>query len=200
MLLEWCGEQNHRQDEYNKSMLPDWLTNVLNGILILAVISIVYYGIRLGITPMPSSRKAVRKIVSLIPEGTNGEIVDLGAGWGSLAYPIAKRFPDAEIVGYELSPVPWGYSRLKGLVIRRKNLTLRRRNVFEADLREADVVVVYLHPAAMRKLQKKFEEELRPGTLVISNTFVVPTWKEQRMYYLGGPWFSTSTEIYVYRV
>jgi hypothetical protein len=74
-------------------MLPDWLTNVLNGILILAVISIVYYGIRLGITPMPSSRKAVRKIVSLIPEGTNGEIVDLGAGWGSLAYPIAKRFP-----------------------------------------------------------------------------------------------------------
>lgn len=181
-------------------MFPDSLTYVLNGVLILAAVSIVYYGIRLGITPMPSSRKAVRKIVGLIPEGTEGKIVDLGAGWGSLAYPIAKRFPNAEVVGYELSPLPWLYSRLKGLIVARKNLKLHRQNVFEADVREADIVVVYLHPAAMRKLQKKFEEELRPGTVVISNTFVVPTWTEQRMYHLGGHWFSTSTKIYVYRV
>ena len=181
-------------------MLPDWLTYVLNGLIILAVTSIVYYGIRLGITPMPSSRKAVRKMIDLVPQGTDGKIVDLGAGWGSLAYPVAKRFPSAEVVGYELSPVPWLYSRLKGVFVRRGNLTLLRRNVFDANLKDVDVVVVYLHPAAMRKLQKKFEDELRPGALVISNTFVVPKWKATHTYYLGGFWFSTSTEIHAYRV
>lgn len=181
-------------------MLPDWLTYVLNGLIILAVASVVYYGIRLGITPMPSSRKAVRKIISLIPEGTDGKIVDLGAGWGSLAYPIANRFPNAEVLGYELSPVPWVYSQIKGLFARRTNLRLHRRNVFDANLRDVDIVVVYLHPEAMRKLQKKFEEELRPGTLVVSNTFIVPTWRPAHTYYLGGFWFSTSTEIHVYRV
>lgn len=178
----------------------DWVSYAANGALLLAVVSIVYYGIRLGITPMPSSPRAVRTILGLIPDSTGGKIVDLGSGWGSLAYPISARFADAEVVGYELSPIPWLYSRLKGVFVRRGNLELHRRNVFEADLRDVDVVVVFLHPAAMRKLQVKFERELRPGCLVLSNTFAVPRWEASETRRLSGSWFSTSTAIYVYRV
>ena len=181
-------------------MLPDWLPYLLNGLLLLAIASVVYYGIRLGITPMPSSRKAIATFIALIPDMTDGKIVDLGSGWGSLAYPIAKRFPDAEVTGYELSPIPWLYSRLKGVFARRPNITLHRQSVFDADLRDVDVVVVYLHPAAMRKLGPKFERELLPGTLVLSNTFVVPTWKPTRTLHLGKSWLSTSNDIHVYRV
>ena len=180
-------------------MIPDWLPYLLNGLLLLAIASIIYYGIRLGITPMPSSRKAVATFLDLIPD-TTGKIVDLGAGWGTLAYPIAKQFPDAEVVGYELSPIPWLYSRLKGVFVRRPNLTLRRQSVFDADLSDVNVVVVYLHPAAMRKLRPKFERELRPGTLVLSNTFAVPTWKPAQTIHLGKSWLSTSNDIYVYHV
>ena len=181
-------------------MIPDWLPYLLNGVLLLAIASVVYYGIKLGITPMPSSRKAVATFISLIPDTTDGKIVDLGSGWGSLAYPIAKRFPDAEVAGCELSPIPWLYSRLKGVFVRRPNLTLHRRSVFDADLTDVDVVVVYLHPAAMRKLGPKFERELRPGTLVLSNTFTVPTWEATQTIHLGKSWLSTSNDIYVYRV
>ena len=115
-------------------MIPDWLPYLLNGILLLAIASIIYYGIRLGITPMPSSRKAVATFIDLIPDATSGKIVDLGAGWGTLAYPIAKKFPDADVVGCELSPIPWLYSRLKGVFVRRPNLTLHRQSVFDIDL------------------------------------------------------------------
>lgn len=181
-------------------MIPDWLPYLLNGLLLLAIASIIYYGIRLGITPMPSSRKAVATFIDLIPDTTGGKIVDLGSGWGTLAYPIAKRFPHAAIVGYELSPIPWLYSWLKGMFVRRPNLTLRRQSVFDADLSDVNVVVVYLHPAAMRKLGPKFERELRPGTLVLSNTFPVPTWKPAQTIHLGKSWLSTSNDIYVYRV
>lgn len=181
-------------------MIPDWLPYLLNGLLFLAVASIIFYGVRLGITPMPSSRKAVATFLDLIPDATGGKIVDLGAGWGTLAYPIAKRFPTAEVVGCELSPIPWIYSRLKGLFVRRPNLTLRRQSVFDADLSDVDVVVVYLHPAAMRKLGPKFERELRHGTLVLSNTFPVPTWKPAQTIHLGKTLLSTSNYIYVYRV
>ena len=163
----------------------------------LAVASIIYYGIRLGITPMPSSHKAVRpRPRPKIP----GRIVDLGSGWGTLAYPIANRFPDADVVGCELSPIPWIYSRLKGLFVRRPNLTLHRRSVFDIDLTAVDVVVVFLHPAAMRKLGPKFEQELGPGTLVLSNTFPVPNWEPVQTIHLGKSWLSTSNDIYVYRV
>ena len=181
-------------------MIPEWLPYLLNGILLLAIASIIYYGIRLGITPMPSSRKAVATFIDLIPDSTHGKIVDLGSGWGTLAYPIAKRFPNSQVVGYELSPIPWLYSRLKGLFVRRPNLTLHRQSVFTAELSDVDVVVVYLHPAAMRKLGPKFERELRSGTLILSNTFPVPTWKPAQTIHLGKSWLSTSNDIYVYRV
>ncbi|MCY4530391.1 MAG: methyltransferase [Chloroflexi bacterium] len=181
-------------------MIPDWLPYLLNGLLLVAIMSIAFYGIKLGITPMPSSRKAIATFIDLIPDRIHAKIVDLGSGWGSLAYPIAKRFPEAEVIGYELSPLPWLYSRIKGLVVRRPNLSLLRRSVFDADLSDVDVVVVYLHPAAMRKLGPKFERELRPGTLVLSNTFPVPTWEPVKTLHLGKTWLSTSNEIYVYRV
>ncbi len=181
-------------------MIPDWLPYFLNGLLLLAIASIIYYGVRLGITPMPSSRKAVATFIDLIPDSTDGRIVDLGSGWGTLAYPIARRFPDASVIGCELSPIPWIYSRLKGIFVRRPNLTLHRRSVFDVDLTGVDVVVVYLHPAAMKKLAPKFERELRPGTLVLSNTFPVPTWEATETHHLGKSWFSTSNDIYVYRV
>ncbi len=181
-------------------MIPDWLPYLLNGLLLVAIMSIAFYGIKLGITPMPSSRKAIATFIDLIPDKTHGTIVDLGSGWGSLAYPIAKRFPEAEVIGYELSPLPWLYSRLKGLFVRRPNLSLLRCSVFDADLSDVDVVVVYLHPAAMRKLAPKFERELRPGTIVLSNTFPVPTWEPAQTLHLGKTWLSTSNEIYVYRV
>ncbi len=181
-------------------MIPNWLPYLLNGLLLLAIASVIYYGIKLGITPMPSSRKAIATFIELIPNSTDGKIVDLGAGWGTLAYPIAKHFPNAEVVGYELSPIPWLYSRLKGMVVRRSNLTLHRQSVFDDDLTDVDVVVVYLHPAAMRKLGPKFERELRPGTLVLTNTFPVPTWEPTQTIHLGKSWLSTSNDIYVYRV
>ena len=180
-------------------MIPDWLPYLLNGILLLAIASIIFYGVRLGITPMPSSRKAVATFLDLIPN-TSDKIVDLGSGWGTLAYPIAKNFPNAEVLGCELSPIPWLYSRLKGVFVRRPNLTLRRQSVFDIDLTGVDVVVVFLHPAAMRKLGPKFERELRPGTLVLSNTFPVPTWQPAQTIHLGKSWLSTSNDIYVYRV
>ena len=181
-------------------MIPDWLPYLLNGLLLLAIVSIIFYGVRLGITPMPSSRKAIATFIDLIPDSTDGKILDLGAGWGTLAYPIARRFPAAEVVGYELSPIPWLYSRIKGLFIRRPNLNLRRQSVFDAHLSDVDVVVVYLHPAAMRKLGPKFERELRPGAIVLSNTFPVPTWEPAQTIHLGKSWLSTSNDIYVYRV
>ena len=150
---------------------------------------------------MPSSRKAIATFIALIPDKTDGKIVDLGSGWGSLAYPIAKRLPRRR--GDRLRAFAYPVAVLtaqRRLRPTPKSQTLHRLSVFDADLSDVDVVVVYLHPAAMRKLGPKFERELRSGTLVLSNTFVVPTWKPTRTLHLGKSWLSTSNDIHVYRV
>jgi hypothetical protein len=42
------------------------------------------------------------------------------------------------------------------------------------DLSEADVVTCYLLPETNKKLEDKLLKELKPGTRVISNTFLFP--------------------------
>ena len=81
-----------------------------------AAVLIVVYSLRVGITPMPSSGAARRRIVELVPADLEGTILELGSGWGGLAVALARRFPAAQVVAYELSPVPWIVARIRAAI------------------------------------------------------------------------------------
>lgn len=129
-----------------------------------------------GISPVSSTRKARRAILEKLPPDEPGTIYELGAGWGALAFPIARRCPAARVVGYELSPVPWLFMWIWRLFFGPRNLELVRRNYLRHDLSDAAFVVCYLHPGALAALAGKLETELAPGAIVISNTFDLPAW------------------------
>jgi hypothetical protein len=159
-----------------------YLQIILLVTVLLATMSIVAFSVSNGISPMPSSRKALAAILQMIKEtGPGGSIVDLGSGWGTLCFAVAHAFPDKEVYGYENSPVPYMYCLSINLLLRRKNLRFFCRNFHTAALHETGLVYCYLYSGAMEKLTLKFEQELRPGTVVISNTFAVPLWKPQRV-------------------
>ena len=149
---------------------------------------------------MPSSRKAVSTMIRIMPRNVKGTILDLGAGWGTLGYPVAKAFPEATVIGYELSPIPWAYSRIKQFVVRRRNLAFKRKDISEVDLSSADIVLVYLQPRAMRRLSPKLRDELKPGALVLSNSFPLPGWEQSAVYELSTHRLSTSRRVYEYEV
>lgn len=159
-----------------------------------AVLSVVYHTLKTGISPLPSSRRTRRVMLSEIPDGFSGKIVEAGSGWGSLAVPMARRFPEAAVIGYELSPVPYFCSQLRRLG-RYPNLRLYRADFRAVPLADADLVVCYLFPGAMRALDEKLRRELRPGTRVISNTFALPGWTPIRTHRLPDIY---ATPIYVY--
>ena len=146
---------------------------------------------------MPSSKKARNKILDLIPGGVLGEIVDLGSGWGSLVFPIAREFPSCSVVGYEQSPVPLLFSRARSVLSPRANLEIRREDFFDVPLNKAEVIVCYLYQDSMERLKTKFEAELRPGTLVISKDFRVPQWTPRQTHAVND---LMGTVIYVYSV
>jgi len=136
-------------------------------------ISIVFWSLKNGISPMPTSRRAGKQVLSFIPKEAQGVIVDLGSGWGSMAILLAKHLPDCHIVGYETSPIPYAVSCILGYLAKAKNLQFLRKDFFQEDLAKASLVYCYLYPKAMIQLKKKFEVELCPGTIVISNTFAI---------------------------
>jgi hypothetical protein len=164
--------------------------------VIFVTLSIVAFSVFNGISPMPSSRKALAAVLQLIKEtGSSGSIVDLGSGWGTLCFAVAYAFPDREVRGYENSPVPYMYCLLINVLLRRKNLRFSCRNFREAPLHENGLVLCFLYPGAMKNLKPKFEQELRHGAVVISNTFAVPLWKPQRVVELNDMY---RTKIYLY--
>jgi len=167
------------------------------GLALVALISIVLTTLRAGISPMPSSRKAQQAIISAIPPSTHGLIFDLGSGWGNVAFSLARSFPQATIRGVELSLIPWAVSRIRATIWGPSNLEIGLGNFHDISLEDAEVVVCYLYPGAMTSLKTKFEEELKPNTLIISNTFGLARWEPEEIITLND---IHQTPVYRYRV
>jgi hypothetical protein len=137
--------------------------------------SLSYNTIKLGISPMPSSSKAYHAMLKLIDETGSGPIIDLGSGWGNFVIPMAKNRPQRQVVGYELSLLPWFTSVLLKKLLGLHNLTLHRKNFYQEYLPEAAVLVCYLFPAAMNKIADKLRAEQPKIDFLISNNFALPS-------------------------
>ena len=101
-----------------------------------------------------------------------GEIVyDLGCGDGTALITAAKEF-GANGTGIEIDPVRFWTSKL---LVRKnglsKNIRILRKNFFNEDISEADIVIVYLVPKTLQKLLPKFKKELKKGTRIVSYVY-----------------------------
>lgn len=110
-------------------------------------------------------------MIGMVPWRGNETVFDLGAGDGRILLAVKKRFPGVTAVGCEIAPTVWllGKLRLLGSGVR-----LHLKSALREDVRSADVVLLYLFPHLLRALAEKFDRELKPGTLVVSQTFAFP--------------------------
>ena len=103
-------------------------------VVTLAGASIIWSTLRLGISPMPTSSRVLKMVLSVIPADLSGEVIELGAGWGTLAWAVSRQFPRSRVVAWEASPVPFAFCWLRSKVQRRPNLVVRFGNFRDADL------------------------------------------------------------------
>ncbi len=168
------------------------LAAVLAAILLIAIPTLVF-----GVAPVPTSTKVLRVMLDVLPDDFEGTILELGSGWGTLAFALARRFPRCPVLAFEISPLPWLFSCARQLLAPAPNLSIRRSIFQRAPLMEARLVVCYLNTRAMTNLKPRFEAELQPGCLVLSNTFAVAGWQPVSVL-IADDLFST--RIYLYRV
>lgn len=174
---------------------------LLSSILILAAVGFVLlnevYQQRTKVSPMPTVPKVRDKMLALAAAQEPGKVAELGAGWGTLAIPLARRFPEREIVALELSPLPFLVLHLRKWLNGLGNLKILRRNFFDYDLGDTQTVLCYLSNPHMAQLEPKFRAELKPGAKIISSTFHMPEWKPAQTLELEGMY---NTKIFVYVV
>ena len=149
---------------------------MLATLCITAAASVLFFAIRNGIGPVPTSRKVRKAVLESLPQTPAGTVVyELGAGWGSLLFPLSRSLPHCTLIGIENSPLPFLWCWLRCKLGRHHNVKIVYANIYRADLRAAAGVVCYLYPGAMKKLETKFQEELPRGCWVLSHTFALPT-------------------------
>jgi hypothetical protein len=144
-------------------------------LILLISLLIVISTLQTGISPMPSSRKALTTLQALIEETHSPNLIDMGSGWGNVVIRLAKQYPKRQVYGYELSIIPWLVSLLLKKLYRLENLTLYRESFLDARLPNKTTMICYLCPELMDKLAKKLSKENHVGSYLISNTFALPS-------------------------
>ena len=120
-----------------------------------------------------TSQKTARAICKLAKVKKGDLIYDLGSGDGT-ALMIAAREFGAKGIGIEIDPFRYWVSKI---LLKKNSVTNRvkilRKNFFAQNIKDADVIFVYLIPKTLGKLLPKFKRELKKGTRIVSFVYEI---------------------------
>jgi hypothetical protein len=135
----------------------------------------------LDVPYVPTPEKVVAEMLAMAGVGKKDVLYDLGSGDGRIVITAAQRF-GTRGVGIDIDP-----DRIKEANQRAREAGVTKRvrfikgDIFDADIRDATVVTLYLLPAVNMKLRPKLLRELRPGTRVVSHNYDMGDWKPEKV-------------------
>jgi hypothetical protein len=136
---------------------------------------------------VPSNPESVERMLTLAGLRDDDVVIDLGSGNGLIPLTAARMNPRLQGRGVDIDAklVEQANQRARseGLADR---VRFEHRNAFDADLREATVVTMWLFPELMRLLRPVILERARPGTRVLTTTWDLGTWRPD-LVEEGGP-------------
>jgi tRNA A58 N-methylase Trm61 len=119
----------------------------------------------------------VRAMLDLAGVAPEDVVYDLGSGDGRMVIAAAREF-GARGVGIEIDPMLVDLARRNAAEAGvADKVEFRVGNMYEADVRAATVVTLFLHPRPNLKLRPKLRAELRPGARVVSYIWDMGDWR-----------------------
>ncbi len=136
---------------------------------------------------VPTPWVIVQEMLKLADIRGEDVVYDLGSGDGRLVITAAKRF-GARGVGVELQRELVEMARVsaerEGVADRVKFV---QGDLFETDIRSANVVMLYLLPRFVTRLVPKFRAELKPGTRIVSHDYPLAPWPPDKELAMDVP-------------
>lgn len=124
--------------------------------------------------PLYLSNKNVNvALEAFLPKHHRFSFVDLGSGCGGLLKNMESIHKNGMFYGIESAPLPFLISKIRN-IFRTSNCTIFWGDFWKYDFSKYDVVYAYLSPTSMQSLWHKASKEMRPGSLLVSNTFIIP--------------------------
>lgn len=135
---------------------------------------------------VPTPQNVVDAMLKLANVRSGDVLYDLGCGDGRIVVTAAKQF-SVRGTGIDINPVRIAEARENarnnGVTNR---VTFRNEDLFEADIKEASVVTLYLLTSLNLKLRPKLWHDLKPGTRIVSHSFDMGDWKPDKKVEING--------------
>jgi hypothetical protein len=135
---------------------------------------------------VPTPHEVVAAMLKVAQVRKNDVLYDLGSGDGRIVITAAKKY-GTRGTGIDIDSVRVAEGRLgarkAGVAAKAK---FQQADLFQADLRDATVVTLYLLPTLNVRLRPKLYSELKPGSRVVSHAFDMGTWKADSTFMVGS--------------
>ena len=136
--------------------------------------------IKLDVPFEPSEMEVVGEMLKIAQVNENDFVYDLGCGDGRIVITAAQRI-GTRGVGVDLDP-----QRIKESMENARKAGVAGRveffqqDLFQTDIRQATVVMLYLWPEVNLRLRPKLLRELKPGTRVVSHSHDMGNWETDK--------------------
>jgi cyclopropane fatty-acyl-phospholipid synthase-like methyltransferase len=125
---------------------------------------------------IPTAEAVVDGMLKLAGVKSTDLVYDLGCGDGRIVIAAAKNY-GAHGVGIDIDPERIRDARANARKAGVEKLVrFDEKDLFDADIRGATVVAIYLMPNVNMRLRPKLLKELKPGSRVVSHSFDMEDW------------------------
>ena len=136
---------------------------------------------------VPTPDAVVERMLELAGVRAHDIVYDLGSGDGRLVIEAARRY-GARGVGVEREARLVDLARAAAASAQvADRVRFIQGDIFDADLRGATVVTLYLLPRLLERLAPKLRAEIAPGARVVSHDYPLPSWPAERTLEFDSP-------------
>jgi SAM-dependent methyltransferase len=134
----------------------------------------------------PTSYGIAREMLNMAGVTSKDLIYDLGCGDGRIVILAAKE-REVRGIGVDLDPERIRESRESAKSAGVTHLVrFYEQNLFDTDISQATVVMLYLYPEVNLKLRPKLLKELKPGTRIVSHSHTMGDWEDDATQRVEG--------------
>jgi SAM-dependent methyltransferase len=137
---------------------------------------------------VPTPQSVVEKMLDMAKVSKKDVVFDLGCGDGRVVCTAAKKF-GAKGVGVDIDParIKDSTETMKKFEVTKDQVDIRQGDALKVkDLERASVIMLYMLPEFMEKLEKQVSR-LKPGTRIVAHDYPFPNWKADQVVEFRGP-------------
>ncbi len=153
--------------------LPSWVY------LLAFLLSLtVFWNVRSERVPLYLSNQETCQVIhEILQRYDHPSFLDMGCGVGSTIIRLSALNPNLQFTGIENAPFPYFIAKVRSalkIFSPNQNNKIFYGDLWQKDLYEFDVVYCFLSPEPMPKIYDKAKQEMKSGSILISNSFEIP--------------------------